>query len=277
MIKLDPRNWHNSAMDGVHENYSSGKLAYVKANLKATLSGTTAFATQLFVLIVKNTVFGVMKGTLRTVCLKSNSPNWSAWKDSASKTVAYAGGIFLSAVGASSNAAYQYRKGVYQNEAIAKVLEDVVTDFDTLSLETAMEAMSQLLTNQINAEALIANPRATLREIDEHIASMTTEKVEITYKNLDRKITLLNVLYDETKDYLPKSQSLRLAGIRNLFNEFLNSYADGVVKNVVVLHDLNTFKETRTKQLATARAFTCATLALKLSPAKRANSVSVSN
>lgn len=217
MIKLDPRNWHNSAMEQICKTQSGGLV-------RAALTGAAAFATQLFVLIVKDTVIGAVKGTFRTVLFRSGSPNWSTWKDSTSKTAAYA-------------------KVTFQSGKTAHEMRTLIQEFGSLSTNNVSEALLNLAQKNANAYEIINKPSPTLAEITEQLS-----KFKETDKHLPHLFIHTDSQMKSLKDrvakaaYLPPSEVKKLNAINAVFDQVLESYAHGILEGAAALYKLEDMK-----------------------------------
>lgn len=164
MVQLDPRQWHRSAIENVdraNTSVKAGKVYRITANFTASLTGTAALATQLFVLIAKDTFIGGLTGVFRTVCFKGGAPNWNAWKNSASKTASYAIGTLLSGaavplslftqVVSNFNVRFHIQQGLYQLPTQRKEPKPQATQpkSERVQLRTMLVAKKETIKTQL--------------------------------------------------------------------------------------------------------------------------------
>jgi|GEM_PF-5642473 len=134
MIRIDPRKWHSQAVVCVYEantETTGGARGGGKANFIAALTATAALATQIFVLILKDTLYGSLKAVFKALGIcQPDSSLWEEWKKSALTTVNYAEAIFLCTTGIASTDYSLYSVSFHVKNQLAKI-----TDLDNQTKE----------------------------------------------------------------------------------------------------------------------------------------------
>ena len=191
MVYLDPRKWQTAAINYVHvvNDPAHGRLVRARANLAATFTSTAAFATQLFILIFKNTLWGTLGGALRIVSLETGAPGWEKWKSSANKVFAYAIGIFFS-LGATPlsfftptpsvhNVRHQFIAGVCTAPDLINGIKKFREVMDKIHLEQLKSELENVpKTAEVHPVTLL-ELTTRLKEIDDHIAKFLQVKDNI--------------------------------------------------------------------------------------------------
>lgn len=176
MTRLDPRKWHISSMDNLYQASQVGAASRIKANFRATLTGTAALATQFFVFVLKNTVVGSVGGALRFVGVKNNAPGWKEWKTSAVKIASYIKNTLSSAWGIAAFLSIQAAENTVKHHRLAIGTVPAIQH----SIENLTQAFNRLPDIE---DELFVNHEAFLQDMEAFLKSKNPTCYDVRFRN----------------------------------------------------------------------------------------------
>lgn len=220
--KIDPRPMHRLSMERVQQALNKDKVSR-SANFRAVITCTASFATQFFILILKNTMVGCAKGLLNVALLKAGSPNWRAWKGSAEKTRVYAIGTLLSITAfqfpktfSTVNAGFQYRNEIFNDRVIAEVWRTFLTKIADLRQELGAANVAARTQESLQTHADVT--RETQGEFTKDAAQYLSNTQPSLNTTFESKVNDFIELCKKYKSYLPSE----IDSVKKTFSRFAN-------------------------------------------------------